>query len=235
MNVWMKDENLEEYGEVKQRHRQSAHKWAKSSFSTYIHHVAGQRYLLQMLVKFPIIAQCSTPNPNRREVPALDKWIEDLRRHKQTDEYKNAVKMSQPAADRDKHRRLSRQIWEAHRKLSEGKRLVAQRESWEEELAAEKWDKLDKTEQDLLDDYDCEKLQATLRDLMSKKTPPEKRYKGAAASVAEKNTKQRWRAERDWSGWSSKRKSVQREETDGWTPDAKKIKKGSAAPPARTA
>jgi len=86
----MKDENLEEYGEVKQRHPQSAHKWGKSSFSTYIHHVAGQRYLLQMLVKFPIIAQCSTPNPNRREVPALDKWIEDLRRHKQADEYKIA-------------------------------------------------------------------------------------------------------------------------------------------------
>ena len=98
-------------------------------------------------------------------------------------------------------------------------------------MAAKKWDELDKTEQDLLDEYDCEKLQETLRDLMSKKTPPEKRYKGVAASVAEKNTEQRWRAKRDWSGWSSKRKSVQREETDGWSP-IKKIKKGNAAPPA---
>ena len=234
MNAWMKDENLEEYGEVKQRHPQRAHKWGKSSFSTYIHHLAGQRYLLHMLVKLPIIAQCTTPNPNRREVPALEKWFEDLRRHKDTPEYKNAVKMSQRVKDRDTKDRLSRQIWEAHRRLSQGKRLAAQRESWEEELAAEKWDKLDKTEQELLDEYDCDKLQETLRDLMSKKTLPEKRYKGVAASVAEKNTFQRWRAKRDWSKWSSKRKSAQREETDGWTPDAKKIKKGSAAPPART-
>ena len=187
-----------------------------------------------MLVKLPIIAQCSTPNPNRTEVPALDKWIEDLRRHKQTDEYKNAVKMSQPAADRDKHRRLSRQIWEAHRRLSQGKRLAAVRASWDEDLAGKKWDELKETERELLDKYDCGKLQEELRDLMSKKTPPEKRYKGVATAVAEKNTQQRWRAPHDWPGWSSKRKSVQHEETEGWSPNAKKIRKGSATPPAST-
>ena len=67
---------------------------------------------------------------------------------------------------------------------------------------------------------------------MSQKTPPEKRYKGVATSVAEENTEQRWRAKRDWSGWSLESKSVQHEETEGWTPDAKKIRKGSATPPA---
>ena len=86
-------------------------------------------------------------------------------------------------------------------------------------LAEIKWDDLDKTEQDLLEAYDTDKLNKKLRDLLSQKTPPEKRYKGAAASVAEENTDQRWRQKRDWPGWSSQ---------------SKKIKKGSAPPPAAT-
>ena len=221
----MKDENLAEYWEVKRVHPQSAHKWAKSSFNTYTHHLAGQRYLLHMLVKLPILAQCTTTNPKRREVPAFEKWIEDLQRHKQTDAYKNAVKMSQPAATPN-HHRLSRQIWEAHRRLSKGKALAEKRDSKDI-----KWDDLDETQQDLLEAYDTKNIEKTLRDLMSQKTPPEKRYKGAAASVAEENTDQRWRAKRDWPGWSSQSKNVQREETDGWSP-MKKIKKGSAPPPA---
>ena len=224
----MKDKNLDKYWEVKSKDPQSAHKWAHSAFHTFAHHVSGQKYLLHMLVKLPILAQCTTSNLKRTEVPALEKWIKDLQRHKQTPAYKNAVKMSQPAATPN-HKSLSRQIWDTHRRLSEGKELAEKRDSGDI-----KWDDLNKTEQDLLEAYDTKKLEKTLRDLMSQKTPPEKRYKGSAASVAEKNTKQRWRAKRDWSGWSSKRKSVQREETDGWTPDAKKIKKGSAAPPART-
>ena len=223
----MKDENLAEYWEVKRVHPQSAHKWAKSSFHTYTHHLAGQRYLLHMLVKLPILAQCTTTNPKRREVPAFEKWIEDLQRHKQTDAYKNAVKMSQPAVTPN-HHRLSRQIWEAHRRLSKGKALAEKRDSKEI-----KWDDLDKIEQDLLEAYDTEKLEQTLRDLMSQKTPPENRYKGVASCVAEENTEQRWRAKRGWSGWSLQSQNVQREETDGWKP-IKKVKRGSAAPPAST-
>ena len=94
-----------------------------------------------------------------------------------------------------------------------------------------KWDDLNKTEQDLLEAYDTKKLEKTLRTLVSQKTPPEKRYKGAAASVAEENTDRRWRQKRSWPGWSAQSKNVQLEETDGWSP-VKRIKKGSAAPPA---
>ena len=180
-----------------------------------------------MLVKLPILAQCTTSNLKRTEVPALEKWIEDLQRHKQTEAYKNAVERSQPAATPD-HKSLSRQIWDTHRRLSKGKVLAEKRDSKDI-----KWDDLDETQQDLLEAYDTKNIEKTLRDLMSQKTPPEKRYKGAAASVAEENTDQRWRAKRDWSGWSLQSQSVQREETDGWSP-MKKIKKGSAPPPAST-
>ena len=229
MNAWMKDKNVKEYKKVKRKHRQGAHLWGRSAFNTYIHHLAGQKFLVQMLVKLPIIAQCTDPNSNRREVPALDKWMEDLRQHKQSDEYKNAVKMSQQAFS--KRYSLSRKIWQANWKLSQGKRLVAVRASWDEDSREKKWDELKETERELLDKYDTGKLQEELRDLMSQKTPPEKRYKGVATAVAEKNTQQRWRAQHDWPGWSAKRKSEQHQETEGWSPDAKKIRKGSATPP----
>ena len=215
MGAWMKDTNIDMYWEVKWKDPKSAHKWAHSAFHTFAHHLSGQKYLLHMLVKLPIIAQCTTRGPATKptEVPALEKWIEDLQRHKQTDAYKKAVKLSQPAASLN-HKRLSRQIWETHRRLWKGKELAEKRDSNEI-----KWDDLDKTEQDLLEAYDTDKLNKKLRDLLSQKTPPEKRYKGAAASVAEENTDQRWRQKRDWPGWSSQ---------------SKKIKKGSAPPPAAT-
>ena len=106
----MKDKNVKAHKKLKRKKRQAAHLKARSAFNTYIHHLAGQRFLVQMLVKLPIIAQCSDPNPNRREVPALDKWMEDLKQHKQSDDYKNAVKMSEQAADRDEEPGRCREI-----------------------------------------------------------------------------------------------------------------------------
>ena len=97
-----------------------------------------------------------------------------------------------------------------------------------------KWDELKEAERELLEKYDGGKLQDELRDLMTQKTPPETRYKGVATALAEKNAQQQWRAPDDWSGWSCKRKRDQHEETEGWSPDAKKIRKGSATPPAST-
>ena len=41
----------------------AAHKWAHSAFATLQHHVAGHKYVLHMLVKLPILAQCSAANP----------------------------------------------------------------------------------------------------------------------------------------------------------------------------
>ena len=223
----MKDTNVDTYWEMKWKDPQRAHKWAHSAFHTFTHHVSGQKYLVHMLVKLPIIAQCTTSNLRRTEVPALNKWIKDLQRHKRTEAYKNAVEKSKPAATPD-HKSLSRQIWDTHQRLWKGKELAEKRDS-----KHTMWDDFTETEQELLEAYDTKKTEKTLRDLMSQKTPPEKRYKGAAASVAEENTDQRWRAKRDWPGWSSQSKNVQREETDGWSP-MKKIKKGSAPPPAST-
>ena len=214
MGAWMKDTNIDMYWKEKWKDPKSAHKWAHSAFHTFTHHLSGQKYLLHMLVKLPILAQCTTScHLKRTEVPALEKWIEDLQRHKQTEAYKNAVKVSQPAASLN-HKSLSRQIWDTHRRLSKGKELAEKRDSGDT-----KWDDFTKTEQELLEAYDTKKLEKKLRDFMSQKTPPEKRYKGAAASVAEENTDQRWRQKRDWPGWSSQ---------------SKKIKKGSAPPPAAT-
>ena len=215
---WMKVEKVEEYYSKKKQRPKSAHDMEKSSFTTYQYHLAGEKYLLQMLVQLPILAQCCTAKPKLREVPALKKWIDDLQRHKQTDEYKNAVKKSQPA-DLN-HSRLSQKIWMASRKLSQGKALAEKRDS-----GAIEWASLNKTEQQLVEAYDYGRLDKELQALMKQKTPPQERYKGVAASVAEQNTKQRWRADRDRSGVA-----------DGWSDaarfTAKRRKVSSAAPPA---
>ena len=99
MKSWMKDENLPDYWDLMHdEYYQAAHQMTKSSFNTYAHHLAGRSYLLHMLVKLPILPQCSTAKSNLIELPALKKWIDDLQRHKTTDEYKKAVQKSQPAA-----------------------------------------------------------------------------------------------------------------------------------------
>ena len=94
----------------------------KIGFSSYCHYLAGSKYLLRMLLQLPILAQCSAANPELAEIPALTKWMTDLQWVKQTQEYKDAVRKSKPALSRN-HRRLSLQIWEASRELSEAKAL----------------------------------------------------------------------------------------------------------------
>ena len=93
----MKDENLPYYWElIEAENFKDAHKWTKSAFGIFQHQVAGHKYVLHMLVKLPILAQCSAANPKLIEIPALRKWMSDLQRHKQTNEYKDAVRKSKP-------------------------------------------------------------------------------------------------------------------------------------------
>ena len=108
----MKDENLPYYWElIEAENFKDAHKWTKSAFGTFLHQVAGHKYVLHMLVQLPILAQCSVANPELIEIPALTKWTTDLQRiHTQN---------TKPALTTDHCRRLSLQIWKARQELSE--------------------------------------------------------------------------------------------------------------------
>ena len=104
--------------------RQAAHQMIKSGHGSYCFYLAGSKYLLQMLLQLPILAQCTWREPDRVEVPALGRWIADLQNHQESDEYKRAVQKSQKRSD--EHRRLSQQIWKLSRDFTKAKTLVGQ-------------------------------------------------------------------------------------------------------------
>ena len=81
------------------------------------------------------------------------------------------------------HCRLSQQIWQASRELSEAKALSRKRDRG-------LWDDLTQEEQGLVEAYGSGRLDRKVQNLMSLKTPL---YKGVAASVSNENTGQRWR------------------------------------------
>ena len=166
----MKAENLPSYYHYLERSAngekrcyRKAHHMVKSGFSSYCHHLAGSKYLLRMLLQLPILAQCSAANPELAEIPALTKWMTDLQRVKQTKEYQDAVRKSKPALS-PKHCRLSQQIWEASRELSEAKALSKKKDKG-------LWDDLTQEEQSLVEAYDSGRLDRRMQNLISQQTP----------------------------------------------------------------
>ena len=166
----MKAENLPSYYLYLERSEngekvcyRKAHRMVKSGFSSYCHHLAGSKYLLRMLLQLPILAQCSAANPELAEIPALTKWMNDLQRVKQTKEYEDAVRKSKPALS-PKHCRLSQQIWEASRELSEAKALSKKKDRG-------LWDDLTQEEQSLVEAYDSGRLDRRMQNLISQQTP----------------------------------------------------------------
>ena len=192
---WMKEDKLPKYYDLVKRGdngekgcAQKAHRMKKSGFGTYCHHLAGHKYVLQMLLQLPILAQCSVSNPDLLEKPALTKWITDLQRQKHTQEYRDAVQRSEPVCTAD-HRRLSQQIWHASKVLSDGKALS--RKNAKDAC----WGTLTDQERLLVKAYDDGRLDEELQNLVSQK-PPTALYNGVAASVSNLNKRQCWRKPR---------------------------------------
>ena len=123
-----------------------------------------------MLLQLPILAQCSAANPEPAEISALTKWMTDLQRVKQTQEYKDAVRKSKPALSRN-HRRLSLQIWEASRELTEAKALSKKG----------LWDDLTQEEQSLVEAYDSGRLDRRMQNLISERR---EKHKPTATVIA---------------------------------------------------
>ena len=183
---WMKAENLPSYYHYLERSAngekvcyRKAHQMVKSGFNSYCHYLAGSKYLLRMLLQLPILAQCSAANPEPAEISALTKWMTDLQREKQTQAYKDAVRKSKPALSPN-HRRLSLQIWEASRELTEAKALSKKG----------LWDDLTLEEQSLVEAYDSGRLDRRMQNLISQQTPVYKserreKHKPAATVIAE--------------------------------------------------
>ena len=182
MDSWMREDNLQKhYDLLETGQNQKAHQLAHKAFNSYRLHLAGSKYLLQMLLQLPILPQCSAPQPVSVEVSALTKWIADLQNHKQTPEYQSAVAQSKKRVDAD--RRLSQQIWQQSKQLAKAKQLARKaKRCW--------WNELTQEEQGLVIAYDDGRLERSLQNLMSQKAHQKPlRYKGVAACVSDL---QRW-------------------------------------------
>ena len=173
----MKAENLPSYYHYLERSAngekrcyRKAHHMVKSGFSSYCYYLAGSKHLLRMLLQLPILAQCSAANPEPAEISALTKWMTDLQWVKQTQEYKDAVRKSKPALSRN-HRRLSLQIWEASRELTEAKALSKKG----------LWDDLTQEEQSLVEAYDSGRLDRRMQNLISERR---EKHKPTATVIA---------------------------------------------------
>ena len=181
----MREDNLQKhYDLLETGQNQKAHQLAHKGFNSYRFHLAGSKYLLQMLLQLPILPQCSAPQPVSVEVSALTKWIADLQNHKQTPEYQSAVALSKKRVDADK--RLSQQIWQQSKQLTKAKQLARKaKRCW--------WNELTQEEQGLVIAYDDGRLERSLQNLMSQKAPQKPlRYKGVAACVSDLQHGQRW-------------------------------------------
>ena len=103
--------------------------------------------------------------------PVLMKCVTDLQEHKKSDKYKAAVERSKKRASDDS--RLSKQIWEQTKVLSKAKALSKSAEE------GHFWN-LSSEEQQLVEDYDCSRLDNSLRKLVAQRAPI---YRGVGASV----------------------------------------------------
>lgn len=164
---WMRPNKLPEYYDLirsgKTGAGQQAHKMIKSSHCSYCFYLAGSKYLLQMLLKLPILAQCSARKPEDEcyggrlmEVPALGRWIADLQNHQESDEYRCAVQKSEKRSN--EQRRLSQQICKLSRELTAARTLAIRRDNGE-------WHDLTHDEQGLVEAWDAGKIERRLQNL----------------------------------------------------------------------
>ena len=177
----MREDNLHKHNAlIENGQNQKAHKLAHRTFTSYRFHLSGSKYLLQMLMQLPILAQCSASQPALAEVPALTKWIADLQEHRQTPEYQAAVALSKKRSS--EHIRLSQQIWQQSKHLAKAKAL-----SRKARLVS--FDVLSSEEQGMVKAYEGGCLERSLQNLLSQKSST---YRGVAACVSHLQKGQRW-------------------------------------------
>ena len=178
---WMNPETLETYNQFLDRGKKgAAQQLGKTAFSTYLFQLSGSKFLLHKLIQLPILPQCTMVQySGSAEPPAalyllgpvLMKCVTDLQEHKKSDTYKAAVERSKKRASDDS--RLSKQIWEQTKVLSKAKALSKSAEE------GHFWN-LSSEEQQLVEDYDCGRLDKSLRSLVAQRAPV---YRGVGASV----------------------------------------------------
>ena len=169
MQSWMNPQNLETYWRLSQHKQQQMR---QKRFSAFRQHLSGCKFLLHKLIQLPIIDQCNATTSDSAAQPAsIMTWIEDMRVHMESAEYKAAVEQSRKKAK--DHQRLSKQICNAQWNVGKGKELSQRAKDGD-------WKKLKPWEQELVEKYDTGRLEKELQALLDQKTPI---YRGVGVSV----------------------------------------------------
>jgi hypothetical protein len=160
VRAWMSTDNRERYFDLLSAgKRQKAHQLGKQCFTTYCFHVSGCRFLLGKLIELPIISTA-----NRNTATVLRDLLQDLEAHKDTDDYKTAVRKSE--ARSNEQQRLSRAIWWAKSNLEKGRLL-----STKIAAGTSEWSSLSSENQKRVEDFDCRRAQKALSELEARKSP----------------------------------------------------------------
>jgi len=159
------------------RKPQAAHQIAKSSFSTMLHLVSGCKFLFHKFIELPIISQSATSSvgqPARERGTHLGDLVIAFEAHKETKEYRAAVRQSN-GARRARHR-VSQEIWWTQWAHTQGRKLFAQKKAGEIDVKD-----LDHDQQQMLKDFETGRSVAALDELLAQKKNP---YKGVGAETA---------------------------------------------------
>ena len=118
---WMQGSTLEIYTQLlREEKNQKAHQLAKSRFSTFIFHLSGCKFLLHKLIELPLVSLSfhwpKQADTDRAVQPVdhpiatvLMDLISSYEEHKNTPEYKEAVRRSEKQQQDQK--RLSHKLW----------------------------------------------------------------------------------------------------------------------------
>ena len=167
---YMQWSTLETYKAMKSRgENQQAHQLTKSCFSTYLFQLSGCKFLLHKLIELPLVIRSSSHSVAQPVSTVLMELIDSYENHKNTPEYREAVRRSERHDEGQK--RLSREIWWAQYHYTQGEVLSTQVQDGTTEF-----ENLYPQEQELVEDFETRRSAKTLNRLLMQKRPP---YRGA--------------------------------------------------------
>jgi hypothetical protein len=148
------------------------HQIGKSAFSTFLQHLSGCKFLLRRLIASPLLAEgAGVAQPGAIGNPQiLRELTQEWADHKNSEEHKNAIKMSQPRRDQE---RLSKRLHQAQVRCKQGARLL--------HLVLDNsvdWCALSEDEQQMVEDYESRRSTKILDDLFKEKREAQP-YRGA--------------------------------------------------------
>ena len=156
---YMKEDNVRRLKDMKP---QEARQKKRSVFSTYVFHVAGCKWLMHQLLRFPVVCDPTQAPSSSAQRPAWNQLLRQFEEHKKSAECHKAVEDSQRKGD--DHVRLSQRMCKARFEHEMGKRI-----SFRVRHEHLDWHSLTPDDQKLVEYYDYGWSAKTIQKLIDEK------------------------------------------------------------------